>query len=136
MKKTLYSLLFVGTFVAAYNVSFSQQSYKGDVSKVEDFLKEVYKNCPQYVNEEQITIAKDFLSRTIVHFMPKEDFNHYSLSEITHKNKCNPELLYSVSSFNPSNFNPLKYHFNWYAEESRFYRLEGSDYVIEILPKK
>jgi len=132
MKKILYSLL----FVVACNVSFSQQTYRGDVSKVEDYLKEVYKNCPQYVNEEQIAMAKDFLSRTVVHVMPTEDFNHYSLSEITRKNKCNSELLYSVSSFNPSNFNPLKYHFNWYAEESRFYRLEGSDYVIEILPKK
>jgi hydroxymethylpyrimidine pyrophosphatase-like HAD family hydrolase len=136
MKKTLCSLLFVGTILAASNVVFSQQLFKGDVTKAEEYLKEVNKNCIQYVNEEQIIIAKDFLSRTIVHVMPKEDFNHYSLSEVTHKNKCNPELLYSISSFDPAAFNPLKYHFNWYAQESRFYRLEGTEYVIEILPKK
>ena len=38
--------------------------------------------------------------------------------------------------FNPKDFNPLIYEFNFDSENGQIFRVEGTDYIINIIPKQ
>ena len=38
--------------------------------------------------------------------------------------------------FNPKDFNPLIYEFNFDYESGQIFRVEGTDYIINIIPKQ
>ena len=38
--------------------------------------------------------------------------------------------------FNKNNFNPLLYDFDFESFESQIYRVDGTDYIINIIPKR
>ena len=40
------------------------------------------------------------------------------------------------SGFNPNNFNPLLYDFDFDSKTVQIYRVDGTDYIINIIPKK
>ena len=42
----------------------------------------------------------------------------------------------SSQIFNKYNFNPLFYDFNFESLESQVYRVDGTDYIINIIPKR
>lgn len=50
------------------------------------------------------------------------------LSSISNSNKS--------SGFNPNNFNPLLYDFDFDSNTGQTYRVDGTDYLINIIPKK
>lgn len=40
------------------------------------------------------------------------------------------------TNFNHKNFNPLIYDFDFESKQSQIFRVDGTDYVINIIPKK
>ena len=58
--------------------------------------------------------------------IPNEKFA--KLSSITNSN--------SSQIFNKHNFNPLLYDFDFESFESQIYRVDGTDYIINIIPKR
>jgi len=133
MKDLLKSML-VFTALIAVNSAVGQQTC--NVSKANEFVLELYANCPEYQNNDQISKANDFLSRTIIHSVELGEYPECSLlSSVSKKNKCNSNIDYSLTSFDPMNFNPLVYQFKYYDTVSHYYRVDGKDYIIEIKPK-
>lgn len=59
-------------------------------------------------------------------FYPSEKIP--KLSSITNSN--------SPQVFNSNNFNPLFYDFDFDSYESQIYRVDGTDYIINIIPKR
>ena len=59
-------------------------------------------------------------------YFPSEKFP--KLSSITNSN--------SSQIFNKYNFNPLFYDFDFDSFESQIYRVDGTDYIINIIPKR
>ena len=59
-------------------------------------------------------------------YFPSEKFP--KLSSITKSN--------SSQIFNKYNFNPLFYDFDFESFESQIYRVDGTDYIINIIPKR
>lgn len=116
------------------NGYFSKQT--AAVSKVDAFLSEVNRDCPQYTGGSYRETAIDCLNRTIYHKVPAHQYPECPLlSTAMKKNKCNPDMEYS-NTFDPENFNPLKYHFMYFSPNSSFYRIDGTEYIIEIVPPK
>lgn len=110
---------------------------KIDPNKAEVYLSEVQLNCPQYVDSILIEKAKEKLSRVLIHLVPLEEHPECKLlSNIPLKNKCNNNLQYDIENFNPETFNPLKYQMSFHAITSVYYRVDGTDYIIEVKPVK
>ena len=59
-------------------------------------------------------------------YFPSEKFP--KLSSITNSN--------SSQIFNKHNFNPLLYDFDFESFESQIYRVDGTDYIINIIPRR
>ena len=73
---------------------------------------------------------KDIL-RNRVQILTKRFFHsekYPKLSSITNSNT--PQI------FNKNNFNPLLYDFDFESFESQIYRVDGTDYLINIIPKR
>jgi len=41
-----------------------------------------------------------------------------------------------IKNFNKNNFNPLIYNFDFDSQRSQIYRVDGTDFVINIIPKE
>jgi hypothetical protein len=107
-----------------------------NVSKVDVFLNEVNRDCPQYSSGSYRETAIDCLNRTIFHKVPADQYPECPLlSTAMKKNKCNPDLVYNFE-FDAENFNPLKYHFKYFSPNTSYYRVDGTEYIIEIAPSK
>jgi hypothetical protein len=133
MKTLLKSILAFATMLSA---SYVMGQQTGNVSKANEFVLELYANCPQYQNEDQIAKATDYLTRTIIHSVALDEYPECALlSSVAKKNKCNSDIDYSLVSFDPLNFNPLVYQFKYFDTVSNYYRVDGKDYIIEIKPK-
>lgn len=133
MKMNIYKLLLFTVFYVYCNVNllFSQET--ANISNLNQYIEEVYLNCPQYQNDELNLRYSQNLNQVIFHSIPLgEHPNCPLLSSVGIKNKCNPGLTFSLDNFSPQTFNPLKYQFNYYSNESLYYRVDGLDYIIEI----
>lgn len=103
--------------------------------KVTSFLNEVYLNCNQYVDSLNISRGIDVMNRIQIHVV---DVNLYPecllLSSVPLKNKCNPDLTYDNGTFDSETFNPFKYLFAFYSTQTAYFRVDGTEYIIEIKP--
>lgn len=116
---------------------FTKAQITIDPVNAESFVQEIYLECPIYQNQEQIDRASEVLGRILIHEVALGEYPECPLlSEVGHKNKCNPNLDYSTESFDPVSFNPLKYHMKFYAESAVYYRVDGQNYIIEIQPRQ
>tara|TARA_B100002052_G_C15596578_1_gene469029 strand:+ start:44 stop:481 length:438 start_codon:yes stop_codon:yes gene_type:complete len=82
-----------------------------NVKALEQNIKDILRNRVQILTKRYFTSEK----------FPK-------LSSITNSN--------SSQIFNKNNFNPLFYDFDFESFESQIYRVDGTDYIINIIPKK
>lgn len=158
MKSTFYALLaliFFNFFLQS-NFCFSQNEEKiakqSTISKINSnsnfhpsntsekvtaFAEEVYLNCPQYRTSELITFYEAQVNRvSVLELTPEQIINHPLLSTVQLKNKCNPALTNENSNFIVSEFNPLKYFFNYSATEDVFYRIDNTNFVVIIEAEK
>lgn len=135
MKKILLCcLLLSGGMLCVPNPSFSQVSNQEKVTK---FLNEVYLNCPQYVDSIHISRGIEFFERLKIHTVAIGEYPEcLLLSSVPLKNKCNDGLTNDVTQFDWDSFNPFKYLFSFYSTQTAFYRVDGTEFIIEISPVK
>ena len=82
-----------------------------NIRALEQNIKDILRNRVQILNKI---------------YIPSEKF--LKLSSITNSN--------SSQIFNKNNFNPLFYDFDFESFESQVYRVDGTDYLINIIPKR
>lgn len=158
MKSTFYALLAFISFnlFLQSNYCFSQNEEKlakqSTISKINSnsnfhpsntaekviaFAEEVYLNCPQYRTSELLTIYESQVNRvSILEITPEQVINHPLLSTVQLKKKCNPAITNESSNFIASEFNPLKYFFNYSATEDVYYRIDNTNFVVIISAEK
>ena len=81
------------------------------IKPLEKYVKEILRNRVQILNKKYQTNEN----------LPKLS----SVSTIT-----------TIKKFNTDNFNPLLYNFDFDSQKSQIYRVDGTDLVINIIPKK
>ncbi len=134
MKNYLLKGITVLFIVFLSSSAFGQSS--PDLTKINEFISEVYAECPQYQNQDHINFGLDFLQRTRIHSVAVGEYPECPLlSSVGRKDKCNPSMTYDPSTFTVESFNPLKYHFNYHSTTSSYFRVDGMPFIIEILPK-
>lgn len=132
----LKKIIFTGLFCSLWGAGFTFAQNKF-VTHAQQYANEIYKDCPEYAGPAYMGDIREMLSRVEIRteaVQPQENYD--VLSNLILKNKCNPSLSSDVNNFNPDNFNPLKYFFNFYPKETVKYRVDGTQYVIVIQPKK
>ncbi len=137
MKKILLQFLILsGGIFAMPKGSFSQNQVSKEL-KVTQFLNEVYLNCPQYVDSIHISRGVEFVERLKLHTVALGEYpDCLLLSSVPLKNKCNDGLTNDLTQFDWESFNPFKYLFSFYSTQTAFYRVDGTEYIIEIVPIK
>ena len=81
------------------------------IKPLEKYIKDILRNRVQILNKEYQTNEN----------LPKLS----SVSTIT-----------TIKKFNTNNFNPLIYNFDFDSQKSQIYRVDGTDLVINIIPKE
>ena len=81
------------------------------IKPLEKYIKDILRNRVQILNKKYQTNEN----------LPKLS----SVSTIT-----------SIKKFNTNNFNPLLYNFDFDSQKSQIYRVDGTDLVINIIPKE
>lgn len=140
MKLLLLRFLFITGIVLCFSTKGIAQSETANsslqIQKVTNFLNEVYANCPEYIDSVHINRGIEFLSRVAVHTVSAEQYPEcLLLSSVALKNKCNSSLTYDSVNFDFETFNPFKYLFSYYSTQTAFFRVDGTNYIIEIKPK-
>ena len=81
------------------------------IKPLEKYVKDILRNRVQILNKKYQTNEN----------LPKLS----SVSTIT-----------TIKKFNTNNFNPLLYNFDFDSQKSQIYRVDGTDFVINIIPKE
>ena len=81
------------------------------IKPLEKYIKDILRNRVQILNKKYQTNEN----------LPKLS----SVSTIT-----------TIKKFNTNNFNPLIYNFDFDSQKSQIYRVDGTDLVINIIPKE
>ncbi len=127
--KTVVTLIFITLFKGIF---FSQELHP----KTIEFSSEVFRDCIEYTQPQYLAEYNDQISRVSVIILPEyKRVGLVFLSEFSLKNKCNSDLIRDNNQIVPENFNPLKYHFNFYSEIDQYIQIENSSYVILISHK-
>jgi hypothetical protein len=135
MRKSFFPLLIALSFSKLSCSKIHAQEVTANVARVDYFIDEIYRDCPEYRDTFYVERAKDCLSRTIYHRVDKAKYPECPLlSSVSKKNKCNQDMTYN-DLFDPFTFNPLKYNFKYFTSGTSYYRVDGTDYIIEIRPK-
>jgi hypothetical protein len=114
-------------------------SFKIYSQTIDPKIQEVYADKTQELilnDPERHALLNDLLQNRIKIVEspanPKE--NYAKLSDITLLNKYNPSLTRDAS-FDPADFNPLKYNFNFFPKMTTSYRIDNTSYIIMIYPQ-
>ena len=93
-----------------------------------DKIQEIAQNDP-----ERIKVLNDLLDNRIkIIESPIVGEDKYTkLSSVPLLNKYNTNLKRDLT-FDPANFNPLKYSMNFFTSEVQIYRVDNTDYLIVI----
>lgn len=105
------------------------------IEQVKKWASEVFKDCPEYLTDEHLEMYRKEIAKVSVkyHENLNDIYGVSDLNSVALKNKCNSSLVRDdANSFDPSNFNPLKYFFNFYSEVDSYYHIEGTNYIITV----
>lgn len=129
MKHLFYSF-FTFALIALANISdASAQQVNAKIQEVYgDKTQEIVQNDP-----ERIKLLNDLLDNRIkIIESPIVGEDKYTkLSSVPLLNKYNTNLERDLT-FDPANFNPLKYSMNFFTSEVQIYRVDNTDYLIVI----
>ncbi|HLU16749.1 MAG TPA: hypothetical protein VKZ76_01740 [Edaphocola sp.] len=104
-------------------------------ARAQEFTEEAEQGCPQYMTPGHVSVAAELLARVEIKTEPiAANENYPLLSNVQLRNKCNPNMQRDENNFDPNNFNPLKYFFNFTPGVSTTYRVNNSNYLIVIHP--
>jgi hypothetical protein len=104
--------------------------------QVNSKIQEVYGDKTQEIAQndpERIKVLNDLLDNRIkIIESPIVGEDKYTkLSSVPLLNKYNANLKRDLT-FDPANFNPLKYSMNFFTSEVQIYRVDNTDYLIVI----
>jgi hypothetical protein len=122
---------FASNIFAQQNTNFVPQP------RTVTYANEVYSSYDQYKTLSHLQSYEAFIARvSIVHIPYSSSETYKLLSTVPLKNKYNVNLQYDHgTNFNMNTFNPLKYLFSQYPQETVHYRIDGTDYVVKIIPQ-
>ncbi|MFN5418340.1 MAG: hypothetical protein ACK5B9_14880 [Flavobacteriia bacterium] len=103
-------------------------------SKTELFLQEIFKNCPDFTPTD-IENYKELVDQVTIIISTKSEQELAQLpllSLVPLKSKCNTELIQDNSNFEIGTFNPIKYFFNFYSTIDKYYRVDGTSFIIKV----
>ena len=114
-------------------LSFLTLSFQVKAQQINEKIQEVYGAYAQqevYNNPARISYITDIIvNRVKIVESPVTTNDKYpKLSSIPLLNKYNPGLTYDAV-FNPDNFNPIKYNFNFYTHSNMVYRVDNTNYI-------
>lgn len=140
MTTRLVSIFLTLILLNSTGIAFSQGKsiYNKDFqAKVKKDVNEFYKNAPQYRTQAYFPGYIDRISRVEIKTKPISTGEPYTLlSSVILLNKYNPELKRdNAQNFDPTDFNPLKYNFAFYAKTDQIYRVDNTNYIIVIHPQ-
>ena len=129
--------IFISTLVLAFALNCSAQTTSASnitvTPKVKAFAEEVFKNSPNFITPELLSVLQEHYNRMEVKQEPVSANEKYTLLSKTYfVNKYNPDLKKEGASFNPDTFNPVKYGLNFDAREDIVYRVDNTNYIIYI----
>ncbi|WP_411895891.1 hypothetical protein [Winogradskyella sp. A2] len=127
----------------AQNIKFKAVKYKPNVdapltSSEMAKIKEVYQESTQDVvlnDKAHLKRIKHLLRNRINLLRLNEKAKHrnyINLSEVELFNHYNPELKRDMV-FDRYGFNPLKYNLDFYPSQNVLYRIDGTDYFVQIM---
>ena len=128
----ILSLSFVTEKISVQNKE-SQQFITN--SKIDSYIDEVYGQYAEELvyNTNKYRLIKDLIRNRIEYKqqseMPGKNFK--KLSDVPLINKYNPNLKRDLS-FNPNEFNPLKYQMDFFNRYGAVYRVDNTNYLIVI----
>jgi len=115
--------------------SYAQITGNELADKAQQFAEEVFADAVQYTQPQYINLYKNTLNRfEVIVEAPLTGETYPKLSGVSLVDKYNQQLQNDWQSFNPEQFNPMKYRFNLNAGEDVKYRVDNTDYVIVIHP--
>lgn len=120
-------------------VAISQQQDRVPKSKVNQFISEVYGDYANDVIFQTPNMKKAIEHRlvnkvryaTVSYSSINSGKTYKKLSSIPLMTKYNSNLQRDLS-FDPNNFNPLKYDFNFNAKSNEVYLVDNTNYIIII----
>lgn len=132
--KKLYTTIFLLFFLIS-NTAKAQEKLQLDASKFEQCLQEAYgKNTPMfYENPKRLEVMKKLYNERIfiVEQAPTTDDKYPKLSSVPLLSISGTNLQRDTT-FNVATFNPFKYQMSFFAQASKAYRVDNTDYVIYI----
>ncbi len=136
MTTKLNSIFFVLAMFLTNGI-FAQNAINNSTSlhpKTAQFALEVYQDVVEYQTPEHLSIYSQNLSQVSISDMGSLATNYETLQTVGLKNKYNPSLTYDQEGFDINNFNPLKYHFDFYSSEIQSFRVGTTSYIVTITP--
>lgn len=118
-------------------VCFAQEGkiHTIDISRAEACILELYADCPQYQNQDQIAYAQGILKRIRIHEIPLNQYPECPLlSSVDLIDKCNTTSQRTYAQFDPNSFNPMLHRMKVHSEQTEYYRVDGHAFIIEIQP--
>ena len=114
-----YTCSFGSTYTSTKtNLSFIENAFDDETLKridkikpLEKYVKDILRNRVQILNKKYQTNEN----------LPK-------LSSVS--------TFIIIKKFNTNNFNPLLYNFDFDSQKSQIYRVDGTDLIINIIPKE
>jgi hypothetical protein len=99
-----------------------------------EFVNQAYLNCSEYATVSYQEIYSEWMNRVVIHHVPLSEYPECPmLSSVLRKNKCNNNYSYQFTTID--DFNPLMYHFPFETKETRYFRIDGKPFIIEIKAK-
>ena len=132
MKKTLRHFSIVWLFVIANNNRVYSQYINPKV-------KEMYGESIKKISSSdslRINFFNDLIENRIkiIESIFEDNEKYTKLSAVALLNKYNPSLLRD-EFFEINTFNPLKYNLNFFSNTTEVYRIDGTNYIIVIIPQ-
>lgn len=101
--------------------------------KTLEYSSEVFRDCMEYTQPQYLSEYSAQISQVSIIELPEyKRVGLIYLSQVGLKNKCNPDMARDEANFDPLNFNPLKYFFNFYGENDLYIQVDNTSYVILI----
>jgi hypothetical protein len=137
MKRLLLSSLVVLSAYCGVHAQTAAATNQQVTVKTKNYAEEVYKDYTIYTTPAHLALYEENLSRVEIKTIAASGNENYALlSSVDLKNKYNPQLTRdNAGNFNPSQFNALKYLFDFYPKQDKTYRVDNSQYVIVIHAK-
>ena len=133
------TVLFIGQNAVAQDSS--ENLFSVSEKQIKEYIEEVYQHeasmvfdSPQRMRDIQDLLKNRFVVVPITEELRPKLGGAEELTTLSLNTSNNPNLK-KEKIFDPQNFNPLKYNFNFYPIGAKLYRV-GEKYIIVIKPQQ